>query len=154
MKWFAKPWSDLSRDELHALVRLRVDVFVVEQDCPYSDLDGKDLRAWHIWAEEEPMPKGASAVACARILAPGVGYKEPSIGRVATRRDRRGEGLGAELMKRAIDVAERLWPDQSIRISAQCYLEDWYGELGFSSVGESYLEDGIPHVQMLRSVGA
>ena len=92
MEWKSKPWEALTRDEWHAMVRLRVDVFVVEQDCPYPDLDGKDLRAWHVWAEEEPVAKGAAAVACARILAPGVSYAEPSIGRVATRRDQRGKG--------------------------------------------------------------
>lgn len=154
MEWKAKPWEALTRDEWHAMVRLRVDVFVVEQDCPYPDLDGKDLRAWHVWGEEESVAKGASAVACARILAPGVSYAETSIGRVATRRDQRGKGIGKELMKRSIDVAAQTWPDQGIRISAQCYLEGWYEELGFCSVGAPYLEDDIPHIQMLRSAGA
>ena len=152
--WKAKPWNDLTRDEWHGLVRLRVNVFVVEQDCPYSDLDGKDLRAWHVWKEGEDVAKGAAMVACARVLGPGVSYAEPSIGRVATRRDRRSEGLGKELMERSIEVCERTWPGQDIRISAQCYLEAWYGDLGFASVGEPYLEDGIPHIQMLRSARA
>lgn len=151
--WHAKPWAELVRDEWHGIVRLRVDVFVVEQDCPYSDLDGKDLRAWHVWAEEDSLAKGASALAYARVLAPGVSYAEPSIGRVATRRDRRSEGLGKELMNQSIAVCERVWPGQGIRISAQCYLEAWYVDLGFVSVGEPYLEDGIPHIQMLRSAG-
>ena len=149
--WKAKPWKDITRDEWHGLVRLRVDVFVVEQDCPYSDLDGKDLRAWHVWKEDEDLAKGGAMLACARVLGPGVSYAEPSIGRVATRRDRRSEGLGKELMERSIEVCERTWPGQDIRISAQCYLEGWYGELGFAPVGEPYLEDGIPHIQMLRS---
>ena len=152
--WKAKPWKELTRDEWYGLVRLRVDVFVVEQDCPYSDLDGKDLRAWHVWKEGEDVAKGAAMLACARVLGPGVSYAEPSIGRVATRRDRRSEGLGKELMKRSIEVCERAWPGQDIRISAQCYLEAWYGELGFASVGKPYLEDGIPHIQMLRSARA
>ena len=151
MKWYAKQWSDLTRDELHAMARLRIDVFVVEQDCPYSDLDGKDLRAWHVWAEDEKESKGAAAVACARVLGPGVSYAEPSIGRVATRRDQRGRGLGKELMERSIAVCQQTWPGQAIRISAQCYLEEWYAQLGFEPVGESYLEDDIPHIQMLRS---
>lgn len=149
--WKAKPWKDITRDEWHGLVRLRVDVFVVEQDCPYSDLDGKDLRAWHVWKEGEDVAKGTAMLACARVLGPGVSYAEPSIGRVATRRDCRSEGLGKELMQRSIEVCERTWPGQDIRISAQCYLEAWYGELGFAPVGEPYLEDGIPHIQMLRS---
>lgn len=152
--WCAKHWDEVARDEWHGIVRLRIDVFVVEQDCPYSDLDGKDQRAWHVWMEDLNLTKGASAATYARVLAPGVSYAEPSIGRVATRRDRRGEGLGKELMERSIALAERLWPGQGVRISAQCYLEEWYGELGFTSVGEPYLEDGIPHIQMLRSTGA
>ena len=114
-------------------------------------LDGKDLRAWHVWKEGEDVAKGTAMLACARVLGPGVSYAEPSIGRVATRRDRRSEGLGKELMQRSIEVCERTWPGQDIRISAQCYLEAWYGELGFAPVGEPYLEDGIPHIQMLRS---
>ena len=154
LTWRECAWNDLTRDELHGVVRLRVDVFVLEQDCPYSDLDGKDQRAWHVWAEDQPLNKGGAAAAYARVLAPGVSYAEPSIGRVATRRDRRGAGTGKELMLRSLKVAERLWPGQGVRISAQCYLEDWYGELGFTSVGEPYLEDGIPHIQMLRSAGA
>lgn len=151
MKWHAKQWNDLTRDELHAMVRLRIDVFVVEQDCPYPDLDGKDLRAWHVWGEEESVTKGAAAVACARILAPGVSYAELSIGRVATRRDQRGKGIGKELMRRCIEVAEQTWPGGDIRISAQCYLEEWYGDLGFVAVGSPYLEDDIPHIQMIKS---
>ena len=99
LTWNAKPWSKLDRDELHALLRLRIDVFVLEQDCPYSDLDGKDPRAWHVWVEDEPVAKGGAVVGCTRILAPGVGYAEPSIGRVATRRDTRGEGIGKGLME-------------------------------------------------------
>ena len=149
--WHAKPWNELTRDEWHGLLRLRVDVFVVEQDCPYSELDGKDMRAWHVWAGNKDESKGAPMLACARVLAPGVSYAEPSIGRVATRRDQRGRGLGKELMERSIAVCQQTWPDQAIRISAQCYLEEWYAELGFEPVGESYLEDDIPHIQMLRS---
>ena len=151
MEWKSKPWESLTRDDWHAIVRLRVDVFVVEQDCPYPDLDGKDLRAWHVWVEDAAGVKGASALAYARILAPGVSYAEPSIGRVATRRDRRGQGIGKDLMLQSIQVAEGVWPGHDIRISAQCYLEQWYNDLGFASVGEPYLEDDIPHIQMLRS---
>lgn len=151
MEWKSKPWEALTRDEWHGMVRLRLDVFVVEQDCPYPDLDGKDLRAWHVWGEEESLSKGAAAVACARVLGPGVSYAEPSIGRVATRRDQRGKGIGKELMRRSIEVAEQTWPGGDIRISAQCYLERWYGDLGFVAVGSPYLEDDIPHIQMIKS---
>ena len=150
LTWKAKPWSQLDRDELHALLRLRIDVFVLEQDCPYSELDGKDLRSIHVWASDTEEAKGGAAACCTRVLAPGVSYKEPSIGRVATRSDLRGTGLGKDLMHRSLDVCEREWPGEAVRISAQCYLERFYRDLGFVPCGETYLEDGIPHVEMLR----
>lgn len=151
MQWKVARWEALSRDEWHGMVRLRVDVFVLEQDCPYSDLDGKDLRSLHVWLEDKELGKGHPAAAYARVVAPGVSYAEPSIGRVVTRHDRRGEGLGRELMRRCIDACRTEWPDMPIRISAQCYLEQFYSDLGFVLVGEPYLEDGIPHVEMLLS---
>ena len=153
MKWHAKQWSDLTRDELHAMVRLRIDVFVVEQDCPYSDLDGKDLRAWHVWAEDEKESKGGGSGVCTGP-GPRRELRQTASRRVATRRDCRGSGLGKALMEKSIAVCEEVWPGHDIRISAQCYLEAWYEGLGFKPVGEPYLEDGIPHLQMVRSGGA
>ena len=146
-------WDQLTRDELHAVLRLRIDIFVVDQDCPYPDLDGKDLNSVHVFSmrEGESPVSGVSAASYIRICAPGVSYKEPSIGRVATALDRRGKGLGQEVMKRAIEECDKLWPGQGIRISAQCYLEKFYGDLGFVSTGEQYLEDDLPHIQMCRS---
>lgn len=145
-------WSELSRDQFHAIIRLRIDVFVVEQDCPYPDLDAKDLKSIQVYAlkTDENIALGDSAVACIRICAPGVSYPEPSIGRVATRPDSRKIGLGIEIMNQAIDICESNYPGQGIRISAQCYLEKFYSNLGFVSTGETYLEDNIPHVQMFR----
>ena len=150
MNWRDKEWTALGRDELYAILRLRVDVFVLEQDCPYSELDGKDLRAIHVFACDGPLGKGLPVAACTRVLGPGVSYAEPSIGRVATRRDLRGKGLGREVMLKSMEVCMAQWPGLGIRISAQCYLEAFYKELGFEPAGETYLEDGIPHVQMLR----
>jgi len=146
------PWSDLTRDQFHSIVRLRIDVFVVEQDCPYPELDAKDLKSIHVYAlkSDENIASGDSAVACVRICAPGVSYAEPSIGRVATRPNCRRMGLGIEIMKRAIVACESAYPGQGVRISAQCYLEKFYSELGFSSTGQTYLEDNIPHIQMFR----
>jgi len=146
-------WSDLSRDELHAIIRLRIDVFVVEQDCPYPELDGKDLESIHVYAfkSDDDISSGDSAAATIRICAPGVNYSEPSIGRVATRTDCRGIGLGIEVMKRAIAECDKQYPGLGIRISAQCYLDKFYADLGFESTGETYLEDGIPHIQMFRA---
>ena len=145
-------WSDLTRDQFHSIVRLRISVFVVEQDCPYPELDTKDLSSIHVYALRigENIALGDSAVACVRICAPGISYPEPSIGRVATRPDCRKIGLGLDIMKRAIDACESAYPGQGIRISAQCYLEKFYSDLGFSSTGETYLEDDIRHIQMFR----
>lgn len=150
--FYCKNWSDLSRDELHALIRLRIDVFVVEQDCPYADLDGKDLLSHHVYAikKGDEVASGVSASATIRICAPGVSYSEPSLGRVVTCTNCRGIGLGISMMNRAINECERLYPGQGIRISAQCYLDKFYTSLGFVSTGETYLEDDIPHIQMFR----
>jgi ElaA protein len=145
-------WSDLTRDQFHSIVRLRIDVFVVEQDCPYPELDSKDLKSIQVYALkiDENIALGTSAAACVRICSPGVSYPEPSIGRVATRPDCRKIGLGIDIMNRAIDVCESAYPGQGIRISAQCYLEKFYSDLGFSATGETYLEDDIRHIQMFR----
>ena len=150
--FYTSSWSDLTREEFHSIVRLRIDVFVVEQDCPYPELDAKDLKSIQVYAlkSDENIASGDSAAACVRICAPGVSYPEPSIGRVATRPDCRKMGLGIEIMKRAIGACESAYPGQGIRISAQCYLEKFYANLGFSSTGETYLEDNIPHIQMFR----
>jgi len=152
-KFFTSLWGDLSRDDFHAILRLRIDVFVVEQDCPYPELDGKDLKSIHVYAfkSDDDMSSGASAAATVRICAPGLSYSEPSIGRVATRSDCRGVGLGIEIMNRAISECDKHYPDLGIRISAQCYLEKFYADLGFKSTGEPYLEDDIPHIQMFRA---
>ena len=146
-------WLDLSRDELHAILRLRIDVFVVEQDCPYPDLDGKDLNSLHVYLlkEGETAASGASAAAYLRICSPGVSYKEPSIGRVVTATDERGKSLGKLIMQKAIEVCTEKWPNQGIRISAQKYLTKFYSDLGFAVCSEPYLEDDIPHVQMFRA---
>jgi ElaA protein len=148
-------WDDLSRDDFHAIMRLRIDVFVVEQNCPYPDLDGRDLKSIHVYAIKsgDEVNSGDSVDATLRICAPGVIYSEPSIGRVATRQDCRGIGLGIEIMNRAIVLCEKQYPGLGIRISAQLYLEKFYSDLGFISTGDTYLEDNIPHVQMFRASG-
>ena len=145
-------WENLSRDELHAILRLRLNVFILEQECSYEDLDTKDLKSTQVFAikKGDDISVGDSASACLRICAPGVIYPEPSIGRVATRLDCRKIGLGIEIMNRAIDICESTYPGQGIRISAQLYLENFYSDLGFIASGETYLEDEIPHIQMFR----
>ena len=124
-----------------AMVRLRVDVFVVEQDCPYPDLDGKDLRAWHV-GRREPVAKGAAAVACARSWRRELRRAQHWQGRHEKGPPRKG--IGKELMQRSIAVAEQTWPGQDIRISAQCYLEGWYRNWDLRS-GFALPRSDIPH---------
>ena len=142
--WIYKHFCDLSATELYDILSLRNKVFVVEQNCVYDDTDKKDLDAWHLcgYVNEE-------LAAYARILSPGVSYKEASIGRVITNPNHRGKGLGIELMNMAIQETLHQFKVTQIRISAQKYLLKFYGNLGFESTGKEYLEDNIPHVEML-----
>ena len=106
--WVLKSWQELSKDELYKLLALRVEVFVIEQDCPYQDLDGKDQVSFHFWCEnEEGIP-----LAYVRIVPPGVSYSYPSIGRVITHQDYRKEGLGIQLMEGSIEETMKLYPNQ------------------------------------------
>lgn len=132
------------------MIRLRLDVFVVEQDCVYADLDGKDLDAVHLWAERSDAERGEAAEAVVRLLPPGISYDVPSIGRVACKDTQRGTGLGQELMERSVRACQRLWPQYAVQISAQQYLIGFYESIGFQIVGEGYLEDNIPHIGMVR----
>lgn len=145
MDWKTYTWEELSRDDLYDVLRLRAEVFVVEQDCVYQDLDGKDQKAIHIVAWDK-----GSAVATARVLPPGVSYNEPSIGRVVVASHDRAKGLGRELMGRSLAACFDNWPEMGVRISAQCYLEPFYWSMGFEVSSVPYEEDGLPHVQMFR----
>ena len=146
IQWQIVRLEGLSLRQLYAILAAREAVFVVEQACPYQELDGLDMDAWHVigWS-------GEKVAAYLRMLPPGTRFAEPSIGRVLTTRDFRGQGLGREAMARAIEFMEATYPTQNIRISAQTYLESFYAGFGFVKVSEAYLEDGIPHVEMLRS---
>jgi ElaA protein len=150
VNWIETNWDDWDSSVMYAALRLRSDVFVVEQDCVYPDLDDKDVQSIHLIAMEENAKHGQSALAAARMVPPGVSYAEPSIGRVVTIHAERGGGLGRALMERAIRICQRHWPQQAIRISAQQYLIRFYEGFGFCCTGEGYLEDGIPHIEMLR----
>lgn len=145
--WYIKHFKELSASEFHNLIQLREAVFVVEQDCPYLDVDGKDLDAYHIWAEDQ---KGTT-LCTSRILKKGVSYSEVAIGRVCTSKEGRGKKIGKEMMKRCVDFIEKELKTNEIRISAQTYLLKFYNDLGFESTGKEYLEDDIPHVEMLKS---
>jgi ElaA protein len=151
LNWDVISWKDLSRDALYEILALRAEVFVVEQDCPYQDVDGKDAKSLHVvaWSSADYANSTRRALAYTRIVFPGVSYVEPSIGRVVTAAEVRGQGVGVELMRQSITACQRHFPGQPIRISAQSYLEKFYVELGFVATGKTYLEDGIPHLEML-----
>ncbi|HEX9606527.1 MAG TPA: GNAT family N-acetyltransferase [Gemmatimonadaceae bacterium] len=147
--WQWSRFSELTPTDLYAVVRLREAVFIVEQNCPYPDSDGRDPNAWHLLGWEE-RASGRALVAYARIFEPGVRYDEGSIGRVVTAPDVRGTGKGRTLMAEALRRFDSLAPGQPIRIAAQRRLEDFYLGLGFRTVSDPYEEDGIIHVDMLR----
>lgn len=147
INWELKHYTELSAQELYALLQLRAEVFVVEQNCPYQDIDGKDEKSFHLMGWTIGVEK--TLIAYARIVAPGVSYPECSIGRVVTKQTHRMEGFGIELMKRAIDGCYKKFGENSIRISAQKYLQKFYTNLGFEATGKEYLEDNIPHIEML-----
>lgn len=144
LKWFAAEWPDVNRDQLYAFTKLRIAVFIVEQNCPYQEFDDKDPKAIHLWAEDH----SGTVHAYLRILPPGVSYPETSIGRVATSADWRSIGLGRELMRRGMNEVRNRQGEVAVRISAQSYLLKFYRDFGFISLGEEYLEDGIPHTEM------
>jgi len=147
-EWRGCTFDELTLRELQNIYMARQQVFCIEQNCAYLDADGYDETAWHIaaWSAAERMP-----LAYARLIPPGLKYTEPSIGRVITTAAARGTGLGRELVQRAIALSTQLFPEYGIRISAQSRLEAFYEEAGFVIVGERYMEDGIPHTEILRA---
>lgn len=144
--WKIKTFDQLSTTELYSILKVRIDVFVVEQNCPYPDADGYDPKALHLWAED-----GDEIVAYCRIFEPGIKSEEVSIGRVLTNQNYRRMNLGKILMRMAISTIDTRFSNRSIRISAQDYLLNFYKDLGFIPTGKSYLEDDIPHSEMLKS---
>lgn len=147
--WQLARWRDLTVDELYAIVRLREAVFIIEQNCPYPDADGRDPLAWHLLGWRDG-PDGKLLAAYARIFEPGIRYQQASIGRIVTAPDVRGTGLGRQLMVEALRRTEDLVPGQAIKIAAQRRLEKFYTGFGFSTISEPYEEDGIIHVDMMR----
>jgi ElaA protein len=147
--WQWSRFSELRPEDLYAVVRLREAVFVVEQNCPYPDADGRDPGAWHLLCWNQG-PAERSLVAYARVFEPGVRYTEGSIGRVATAQEVRGTGVGKQLMAEALRRLELLAPGQKIKIAAQQRLEAFYAGFGFTTVSAPYEEDGIMHVDMVR----
>jgi ElaA protein len=142
MRWHDKHFDDLTAAQLYAIVALRERVFIVEQKCAYLDADGYDLLSRHLWTDVD-----GEVRAYLRIVPAGTKYTEVSLGRIVTAPEARGTGLGREIIKRGIAACG----PATIRIGAQAHLEKFYGELGFSRASDLYDEDGIPHVEMLRS---
>ncbi len=142
MIWQEKEFGELSARELFAIYRIRVAVFVVEQRCAYQEVDDKDLQAVHLFAGQD----GEIAAYC-RVIPEADGAH---IGRVIVSAGHRGQGLAGELMRRSLAVCARRWPGQAVWVQAQAYLRRFYESLGFVSVSEVYLEDGIPHLDMRR----
>ena len=143
--WRVKQFEELSLNELYDIMNLRQEVFVVEQECPYIDADFKDQQSIHVNGYYNN-----KLVAHTRIVAPGISYKEQSIGRVVSSPQYRKKGLGIELMKKSIEVLEEFYKSTTCRISAQKYLIKFYEQFGFEVCSEEYLEDDLPHFEMIR----
>ncbi|WP_100642255.1 GNAT family N-acetyltransferase [Alteromonas facilis] len=156
MHFIRKPFKEIDNTTLYSILKLRSDVFVVEQDCVYPDLDNKDTLpdSIHVYSVTVPETDEAHLAAYARCLAPGVSYQGCSIGRVVVSPHDRGKGLATELMTEAITVCRTHWPSSPIQIGAQLYLEAFYASLGFRTFSEPYDEDGIMHVDMQLVVEA
>ncbi|EAR02814.1 GNAT family N-acetyltransferase [Maribacter sp. HTCC2170] len=140
-----KKFNELTNSELYGILQLRSEVFVVEQDCVYQDLDGKDQKAVHILGI-----KDQKVVAYTRIFKPGDYFNEASIGRVVVKENERKYGYGYDIMNASIKAVQDNFNKTTIHLSAQTYLKKFYNSLGFKEIGEEYLEDGIPHIGMLR----
>lgn len=143
--WHFKKFHDLTTIELYEAMRLRQEVFIVEQDCVYLDADGDDIGAYHLLGF-----KNYELVAYMRVFPSGIKYSEVSIGRVVTSTKVRRQGFGAKLMHKGLELIKENFQDSSVRISAQEYLLEFYKGFDFKAVSEVYLEDDIPHIEMLR----
>ncbi|HWB24454.1 MAG TPA: GNAT family N-acetyltransferase [Chitinophagaceae bacterium] len=145
LEWRCKKFNDLTVEELYAIMRLRNEVFVVEQNCVFQDADNKDQHCYHLAAWQKN-----NIAAYARLVPPGIIYAEPSIGRVITAASFRGTGIGRGLLQQAIVNCTLIFGEKTIKIGAQLYLKKMYESFGFQQLGDIYLEDGIEHIHMLR----
>ena len=146
LTWHLKSFSDLTTPELYALLQLRSEVFVVEQTCPFQDMDGQDQAAYHLLGYAAT----GELAAYSRLFGPGIAYPQASIGRVVTSPRYRRGGAGRALLHESLAALEQLFGRQPIQIGAQQYLQAFYESFGFAQVGPGYLEDGIPHIHMVR----
>ena len=140
-----KTFNQLTTEELYGLLQLRSEVFVVEQDCVYQDIDRKDQKAFHILGI-----KNNKVVAYARVFGPGDYFNEAAIGRVVVKESERKFKYGYDIMKTSIEAVDFHFRVTTIKVSAQTYLRKFYNNLGFEQIGEKYLEDGIPHIPMVK----
>jgi len=145
MAWHLKTFNELSTSQLYQILRLRSKIFVVEQNCAYQDIDNKDQKAFHFFYIEDEQ-----ITAYTRLFKPGDYYVEATIGRVVVKKEKRGTGLGHTLITKSIEALENISGKVSIKMGAQTYLKNFYESHGFKKVSEEYLEDGIPHIHMLR----
>lgn len=145
LNWRLKAFSELSNYELYEVLKLRSKVFVVEQNCVFLDMDDKDTKCLHLMGFAD-----SALVAYSRLVPAGVSYKEMSIGRVVTDPDYRAKGMGIELMELSVEKAIEAYGTRPIRIGAQLYLKAFYERFGFNINSAEYIEDGIPHIEMLR----
>jgi ElaA protein len=143
--WILKKFDELGVQELYAMLRLRSEVFVVEQNCVFQDMDNKDQPCYHLMGWENDL-----LIAYTRLMPPGVAYEHASIGRVVTAQSARGTGIGRALMEKSIVDAEGLFGNVAIKIGAQLYLKEFYQSFGFQQSSDIYDEDGIDHIEMLR----
>ncbi len=145
MKIEIKTYSELTKEDLYALLQLRSQVFVVEQECVYQDIDGLDSKAVHVLGTVN-----GKLCAYTRIFKAGDYFEYPGIGRVAVSKDKRNHGYGKQIMHNTLAFIDTKWKEEQITLSAQVYLIKFYRELGFFEQGEEYLEDDIPHIKMIR----
>lgn len=147
IEWICKTFDTLNPHEVYAILQLRSEVFVVEQNCVFQDIDGKDQQSYHLmgWSAND-------LAAYARLVPAGVSYKFISIGRIVTSLRYRNKGAGKALLNTAIEKCNNLFGRQTIKIGAQLYLKNFYESFGFTQVGEVYDEDGILHIGMIRTV--
>ena len=146
MNWKFKKFDELTTNELYEILKLRAEVFVVEQDCPYQDLDDKDKWAYHLFLEDDD---GSTVIAVLRILPENIAYEDMAIGRVIVKKSHRGQGLSKVMMQKAISFIIDDLGKKRIKLSGQAYLREFYEDLGFKRVSDIYLEDGIDHYEFL-----
>ena len=146
MEILIKTFSELNTEELYEILQLRSEVFVVEQDCVYQDIDGKDQKGLHVLGR-----KDKKLVAYTRCFAPGIYFSEAAIGRVIVKASERKYGYGHDIMKASVDAIKKRFDTETIKLSAQTYLIKFYNTHGFQTTGEEYLEDGIPHIAMITT---